>query len=276
MSESRRLAGVTGWPVAGSLSPAIHTAAYRALGIPWTYAAIPVLPGRLADALDDLAPLGLAGLSVTIPHKDDAARLATTRSDVVERLGAANTLLISNGDRVAENTDVEGFRRFLLRDAGFAPAGIRAMIAGAGGAARACALALAQEGVASLVVAVRDPSRAGPLRSALDGSGTEVEVVTLGDAASLTPGMDLVVNATPVGGAGDRLPLGPFSRRQVVIDLRYRPHPTPLLEEARAAGAATFGGLGMLLRQAALQVELFTGRTPPFEVLESAARHRLA
>ncbi len=269
-----RVAGVVGWPIEHSLSPTIHNAAYRTLGLNWVYAAFPVRPGTLPRAVRGLADAGLVGVNVTMPHKEEAATLADELSEDAERLAAANVL--SFGARVgADNTDAPGFARFLADDAGFDPAGTRAVIFGAGGAARACALALARGGLADLSIAARTAGASARMAAALQGSATTWREVPFGSSVS---GADLIVNATPLGGTGERgtLALEGLHPGQVVVDLVYRPAITPLVAAARAAGADAFGGLGLLLHQAALTIELWTGQVAPLPEMSAAALAELA
>jgi shikimate dehydrogenase len=274
ISGSTSLVGVIGWPVGGSLSPAIHNAAFRALGLDWVYVPLAVPPGALAEAVAGLRALGFAGANVTMPHKAEAAAALEDLSEDAERLGAVNTIVIGPEGSSGHNTDVTGFDRFLREDAGFEPAGRTAVLFGAGGAARACALALARGGVSRLVVAARDPERGAALgRAVEDLVDAEVTSWDLREG-DLDP--DLVVNATPVGGAGEELPLPALGEATVVVDLLYRPATTPLLAAARGAGARAFGGLGTLLRQGALSFELWTGLVPPLEVMSAAAVAALA
>ncbi|HEX7246514.1 MAG TPA: shikimate dehydrogenase [Actinomycetota bacterium] len=269
------VAGVIGWPVEHSLSPQIHNAAFAALGLDWTYVPLPVVPGAMRAATDGLVALGFRGANVTMPHKTEAADLADDLSDDASRLRAVNTFVV-RGDRLSgHNTDVSGFERFLVRDIGFEPQGRSALVYGAGGAARAVALALAQAGMSSLTVAVRDPSRASDVSASADGTATAVRVVSFADVADLR--VDLVVNATPLGADGRGCPpLGAIGPGVLVVDLLYRPAQTPLQLQARAAGAEAFGGLGLLLHQAALSFELWTGTPAPLDVMSAAALGVLA
>jgi shikimate dehydrogenase len=260
---------VIGWPVDHSLSPVIHNAAYAALGLDWVYVPLPVPPGRLAEAVAGLEALGFAGANVTMPHKSEVAELVAELSDDARRLGAVNTISVGPGGLTGHNTDAPGFARFLQRDVGFDPSGRSALVFGAGGAARACALALARDGLEDLTVALRDPGRAETLRSALEGLPTRVAAVGLEDARGR--GSDLLVNATPVGARGEELPTPPLDPGVVVVDLLYGPQDTPLLAAARSAGAAAFGGMGLLLHQAALSFELWTARPAPLDVMSAAA-----
>ncbi|HKZ75850.1 MAG TPA: shikimate dehydrogenase [Actinomycetota bacterium] len=271
---STRTVGVIGWPASGSLSPVIHNAAFAALGLDWVYVPLPVPPGELRAALPGLVAVGFAGANITMPHKTEAASLVRDLSEDAERLRAVNTIVVGPAGLSGHNTDTPGFDRFLRRDAGFDPAGRTALVFGAGGAARACALALARGGVERLLIAVREPSRAEPLVRMLVGLPSEVRVGTLESAEGAD--VDLVVNATPVGAEGEVLPLPRLHPDVLVVDLLYRPSATPLLSVARARGAQAFGGLGLLLHQAALSFELWTGREPPLAVMSAAALAALA
>jgi shikimate dehydrogenase len=268
---STRVAGVIGWPVAHSLSPAIHNAAFGAAELDWVYVPLPVRPERLEAALRGLAGLGFAGASVTMPHKTGAAELVEDRSEDAELLRAVNTIRVVEGRLEGHNTDVGGFDRFLRRDAGFEPPGRSALLYGSGGAARACALALARAGLAHLTVAARDEGTTGGVRSIGAALELPLDVVRPGDVGGRR--FDLVVNATPVGGAAtpDHASLPAFDEGVLVVDLLYDPPTTSLQRLARAAGATAFGGLGLLVEQAALAFELWTGTPAPLEVMSAAA-----
>jgi len=272
ISGATRLAAVIGSPVRHSLSPAIHNAGFAAAGLDWTYVALEVAPGDCERALDGMRALGLAGLSVTMPHKDDVAALVDERSDDVETLGAANCVApLADGRLRAENTDGPGFVAS-LREAGVDPAGLRCCVLGAGGAARAVVLALARAGAADVAVVNRTPSR-GELAAALAGPAGRVGTgPDVGEA-------DLVVNATSVGmGPDGGLPLDPDALRpgQVVAELVVHPVRTPLLEAAAGKGLVTVDGVGMLVHQAAIAFEAWTGARAPVAAMAAAAREQLA
>ncbi len=274
MGEARiggatRVAAVLGLPVAHSLSPVIHNAAFAALDMDWTYVALPVEPGMVPAAVTGLRALGIVGANVTMPHKEAVADVMDDLTDDAARLRAVNTIEMRGGVLVGHNTDAPGFARFLEHDAGFDPAGRTALLFGAGGAARACALALARAGLTRIVVALREPARARALADALDGYPTVVDVVAFDDAAEVEA--DLVVNGTPLGAHGETIALPRVGPDALVVDLLYRPASTPLQQAARATGAKAFGGLGLLLHQAALSFELWTGRPAPLEVMSAAA-----
>ncbi|MGZ8571493.1 MAG: shikimate dehydrogenase family protein [Actinomycetota bacterium] len=271
---SSHTVGVIGWPVEHSLSPAIHNAAFAALGLDWVYVPLPVPPGAVGDALAGLRALGFAGANVTMPHKSEVALRIDDLSDDARRLAAVNTIQVADDAVSGHNTDAPGFDRFLRLDAGFDPAGRSALVFGAGGAARACALSLARADLATLTIAARDPAAVDGVRAALDGFATAVRGVAIGEAAGEPA--DLLVNATPLGAQGEELPLPALSAETLAIDLLYLPAVTPFQAAARAGGAVAFGGLGLLLHQAALSLELWTGRPPPREVMSAAALADLA
>jgi shikimate dehydrogenase len=270
-----RLLGVIGWPVEHSLSPAIHNAAFRSLAMDRIYVPLPVEPDDLPRAVEGLRALGFDGANVTMPHKAQSADLADELSDDSRVLHAVNTFVIRDGTVRGENTDVLGFDRFIRQDAAFDPTGCDALILGAGGAARAVALALSRGGAARVVIAVRDVTRANPMIKLLKRVGVQHEVVTFEDVADRST--DLVVNATPVGSdARSMPPLPELGVDDTVVDLLYHPPHTPWRSTADRAGARTFGGLGLLLHQAVSSFELWTGVEAPIDVMSAAAVHALA
>jgi shikimate dehydrogenase len=272
LSAATRVAGVIGDPVHHSLSPAIHNAGFAALGLDWVYVAFPVAAGQAGAAVAALRTLGLAGLSVTMPHKAAAATTVDRLSPTAAHLGVVNTIYRHGDELVGDCTDGPGFVDALRADHGWDPHGRRVVVLGTGGAARAVALALAGSGAAEVAVVGRDAASAASCAALARRAG----VVRAVDAVA---GADLVVNATPVGMAGtgseETLPLGVEPDRigegQLVVDLVYAPAVTPLLAAARARGAATGNGLGMLVHQAARQLGLWTGEPAPVEAMRSAA-----
>jgi shikimate dehydrogenase len=236
------------------------------------YVPLPVRPGSVPAAVAGLAGLGIAGANVTMPHKDEVAGLVAVLSEDAQRLRAVNTLVVGGDGVAGHNTDAPGFARFLKRDAAFDAAGLSALVLGSGGAARACALALARAGAASVTFAARVADRAADAARSLRGLPSEVRTVGWTDPPAPA---DVVVNATPVGDPAG-LPLPPLDAVSLVVDLRYRPPVTPLVAAAREAGAAGFGGLGMLIHQAALTFEIWTGQPPPSGVMSAAALAAIA
>ena len=271
---STRSVGVLGWPVEHSLSPAIHNAAFVALGLDWVYVPFPVAPPDLPAALQGLGALGFAGANVTMPHKTRTAELMDDLSEDARLLRAVNTIVVGADGLTGHNSDALGFERFLRDDAGFDASGRSGLLFGAGGGARACALAASRSGLASLSVAVREARRADRLRASLEGSNTAVRVVSFDDVSGVEA--DLIVNATPLGVHGEALPLPAMRPGVVGVDLLYRPGVTPFQAAVRAAGGAAFGGLGLLLQQAAISFEQWTGHSPPLPVMSAAALGELA
>jgi shikimate dehydrogenase len=282
-----RLVGVIGSPVAHSLSPVLHEAAFRALGLSesWRSFAFEVAPGHAAAALYDMRQAGVVGLSVTMPHKAAVAALVDERSDVARRLDAVNCVTNREGRLHGTNTDGEGFVASLVRGAAFDPAGRRCLVIGAGGAARAVVLALAQAGAAEVAVVNRTPERAVAAADLAGPAGAVVGADPAGGAfAQVVASADLVVQATPVGmtgvpgtDAGHWL-VAPelLHAGQVAADLVYAPRPTRWLAAAAAVGAQPLDGLGMLVHQAAAQLAGWTGLEPPVEAMWRAAEAALA
>jgi len=262
--------GVIGWPVTYSLSPAIHNAAFEALGMDWTYVHLPVAPQELPEAMRRLASDGFVGANVTIPHKTQAADLSSWLSEDADILNAVNTLALVGGELTGHNTDSPGFSRFLAEDAAWDPGGRSALVFGAGGAARACALSLCRGGIARVTVVARDPARAELMVRMIEELGVAARCVPFEESPESRP--DLIINATPLGKEGEGLPVGPLDPDTLVVDLLYGSSVTPLIASAAESGARTFGGLGLLVHQAALSFELWTGRVPPLEVMREAAK----
>lgn len=267
-----RVAAVIGCPVRHSLSPVIHNAAFAATGLDWVYVAFEVPPGRAADALVGMRALGLAGCSVTMPHKADVADAVDELTPAAAALHAVNCVVpTGDGRLVGHNTDGIGFVDALAADAGFDPAGRRCAVLGAGGAARAVVQALAVAGAAEVVVVNRTPA------TAVVAAGLAGDRGRVGVPEDLTRA-DLVVNATSVGMGSTDLPCDPglVHAGQVVVDLVYDPVDTAWLQAARARGARAFDGVGMLVHQAAHAFSAWTGLEAPVGVMAAAAREELA
>jgi len=263
--------GVIGDPIAHSLSPLLHNAAFDALGIDWVSVAFEVPAGAADAALVGMRALGIAGLSVTMPHKQQAFAAVDDVTEVARRLGVVNCVTRRDGVLVGDSTDGEGLLAALWRAQSFDPGTKRCLVIGAGGAARAVTLALADAGAAEVVVVNRTAARAEAC-AALAGP-----VGRVGTGADV-PDADLVVQSTSLGMAGlgapsDELPVDPSAFRpgQVVVDLVYRPLETPLLRAAKTQGAVVVSGLGMLVHQAALALERWTGSAVPVEAMWAAA-----
>lgn len=269
---STRLAAVIGSPVRHSRSPALANAAFEAAGVDWVLVALEVAPGAGAGAVAAVRTLGLGGLMVTMPHKEDVLAALDRLTPAATALGAVNSVAWEGDELVGDNTDGPGLVDSLRGDVGLDPAGRRCVVLGAGGAARSVVWALGEAGAAEVVVVNRTASRAD-VAAALAGRAGRV-----GDPASVAEA-DLVVNATSVGmGAADDatgpLPVDARFLRpgQTVVDLVYQPLRTPLLAAAAAAGARPVDGLGMLVHQAARSVQRWTGVEPDVLAMAAAAR----
>jgi shikimate-5-dehydrogenase len=262
-------AAVLGCPVAHSLSPVLHSAAYAALGLTgWQYDAFECAEAGLANFVAGLGP-DWAGLSLTMPLKRVTLEVAREVSPLAAAIGAANTLVLAGGRRYADNTDVAGLVG-ALREVG-APPGGRAVVLGAGGTAQAALAALRDLGFADIAVLVRNPARAGELRAAAGRLGVAPDVTdALVDRARVSAalaGADVVVSTLPSGAADGFTGVRPGA---VVLDVVYAPWPTEFARAAEDAGARVVSGLAMLLHQAVAQVELMTGRTPPVATMRDA------
>jgi shikimate dehydrogenase len=270
-SGETRLAAVIGSPVRHSLSPAIYNAAFEATGLDWVFVTFEVREGLAPAALDAMRTLGIEWLSVTMPLKSATARHVDQLSADALTLEAVNCVVNNGGSLLGDNTDGLGFLRALEHEVGFDPMGRSCVVLGAGGAARAVILALGRAGASEVLVVNRTPDRGA---KAATLAGTVGRMAGLDEVATA----DLVVNATPIGMAGDDgVPVDPVRLRkgQLVVDLVYEPETTPLLAAAAARGLTTVGGIGMLVHQAALQFERVTGRPAPLDVMLEAAREGL-
>lgn len=265
----KRLA-VLGDPVGHSRSPAMHNAALAALGLAgeWSYEAIEVAPGAFEARVRQMIAADFVGANVTIPHKEAALRLADTASPVAQDIGAANTLVFSEGRIEAHNTDAGG----LIAALPGRPRARRALVLGAGGAARAAIWALAKEGAVVDVDAVDVWNRTG--------ARAEEVAVQLGGNSVASPDQSiygLIVNTTAVGLHGEDpfkyLPLRPGGfGEQVVVDMVYGDRPSRLIEAARDDGAYTVDGIEVLVCQGALSLRIWTGRDAPLDTMRAAAR----
>lgn len=276
MSARTGLVGLLGFPVAHSLSPAMHEAALEALGLDLRYLAFSVEPARLGEAIAGAAALGVRGLNVTVPHK--VAALQHCRPDALAaRAGAVNTLVFgaghaAGGPPVGLNTDVHGFRA-LLDEEGLDPRDARVVILGTGGAARAVAVALRDGGAGEVSLLARRP---GPF--VVDGARHPVVAWDdLVQRSELLGRCQLLVDATPRG-LDDRAPpfdLTPLSEGALVVDLVVRPT-TALVDAARARGLRAATGEAMLLHQGAAALTAWTGLPAPIEVMRRALRKAIA
>lgn len=278
LNGETRVYGVLGYPVAHSLSPAMHNAAFRAARLNAIYVPFPVAPERLAEGVRGLCAAGVSGFNVTVPHKSAVLALLDDVLPEARAVGAVNTVRRQAERLVGTNTDGVGFLLSLERDLGFRPADKHVLLLGAGGAARAIAFALLGVGVASLIVANRTLERAKALVAECRTRYPDVKVLAarLDEVAEAAP--HLLVNATSLGMGDGRSPLAlkPVGVREAVLDIVYHPPETPLLAEARTLSLRGANGLGMLLYQGAAAWQFWTDREAPVDVMRTALAEVLA
>ena len=273
-----------GYPLGHSLSPVFQQAALGHLELAAEYTTMPVPPERLAEALDRLHGDEFLGANVTIPHKEAALGHLDAIDPWASSIGAVNTIVKHGPKLKGHNTDAYGFITSLKEKAGFDPKGASALLLGAGGAARAAAFALAREGVASLTIGNRTLGRAKSLADEIANGVGAVCAVAMPDPAltAAVHNVDLIVNATSIGmkhspeEGGAPIEAALIRPGTLVYDMVYTPAETPLLAEAKKAGASTLGGLWMLVLQGAAAFELWTGKSPPVDVMYRAAQDALA
>lgn len=274
----RKQLGVIGYPLSHTLSPVFQQVALGYHSIPAMYSAWPTPPEQLAETVARLRGEDYMGFNITIPHKERMVELVDDVEDMARRIGAVNTVVNHGGSLTGHNTDAYGFVKSLKEKADFDPRGKTVLLLGAGGAARAAAYGLANQEVASLTIANRTLARAESLAKELTGLFEQVEAVPLGE---VSVEVDLIVNATSVGmasveGQGSSpLATGSMPSDTLVYDMVYTPAVTPLMRQAREAGARVLGGLWMLIYQGAAAFELWTGKTAPIDVMFRAAENEL-
>lgn len=280
-----RLVGIIGDPVAHSLSPRMHNAAFEALNMNWRYVAFRVSSGALREALRGIGALGFVGANVTVPHKEAAAALVDELDLVAQRIGAVNTVRVAEGRLQGFNTDAAGVLDALAKDGRTPVAGKRCVVIGAGGGGRAAAFGFASAAAGHLSILNRTVSRARGLAEMVGRAAPGCVV----EASDLSPeslertleGADVVVQATVAtmsaafGGGGGRAEwlsavAGRLRAGMTVLDMVYTPVWTELLSAARSAGAVPVSGLAMLVYQGAHSFELWTGRPAPIDAMRRA------
>jgi shikimate dehydrogenase len=266
ISGKTRVVALLGYPVEHTLSPDMHNRAFESLGIDYCYVAFPVRPEMLGEAVAAIRALDLAGVNVTVPHKETIMPVLDLIDSEASFIGAVNTVANRNGKLTGYNTDGRGFMRS-LSEGGIGVDGKSVLIIGAGGAARAISYYLSEK-TSGLFLFDVDGPKAERLKDDLLINRKDVHTV---DSLKDIGNMDIVINATPLGlKPGDPLPcdISKLHSGQVIGDLIYKD--TPLQSEAARIGCKTFNGLGMLLWQGVLASELWTGVMPPHEVMREA------
>jgi len=291
INAATRLCAVYGFPIRHSASPAMHNAAFAALGLNWRYLAFEVHPDNLRDAIAGAKAMRFSGLNLTVPHKLLAMQIVDELDESSKTWGAVNTVRFEARDANGKwqplhhfsepvageirsqgfNTDSDGIARSLREDLGLKLAGLKVLLIGTGGAGQVAALRLAVENVSELYLVDYMAAKAEAVAQEIRKRHPRVKVATGFPKGE----MDLLLNATPIGlKAGDPSPLDEkqFALRQTraVYDMIYKPAETKLLAAAKAAGCKTSNGLGMLLHQGAAAFEIWTGKPAPIDVMRRA------
>jgi shikimate dehydrogenase len=274
-----RVFAILGDPVAHSLSPQMHNAALTALGINGIYVPFHVTPEHLAAAVAGVRALQIAGLSVTVPHKERIIPLLDEIDPAAQLIGAVNTVVNRAGRLIGYNTDAPGFLQALRDTLNFSPRHQEVVLIGAGGAARAALVALAQEGAATIVVANRTAERAIDLVASCCGEFPACQMVATGlDACNLGGFLsraDLLVNTSAIGLSGESFPaaiIAGLKPSALIFDMVYTrtTASTPLVSQGESAGHRTADGHSMLIAQGEAAFTLWTGADPPAGVMKAA------
>ncbi len=268
--------GLLGNPVRHSLSPAMHNAAFKALGLNGVYLCFEPEDAQLKNALLAIKALGFGGFNVTVPYKEKVMRYLDEATLISEKIGAVNTVYIRDGKIIGTNTDAEGFFRDLRDSLRFVPKNKFVFVLGAGGAAKAVVFAIAGGGAKALYIVDKDIKKSRSLAKRVNKYYPEVQAVALKSVDDIylrAKGISLIVNATPVGMRPGKpiLDLRHFSRNAVVYDVVYN-RQTELVSQAKKLKMKAAIGLGMLLMQGALAFQLWTGKKPPVDVMSRALK----
>lgn len=275
MSDTTKKIGLIGWPIAHSLSPVMHNAAFDSLGLDYHYTLLPTKPEDLETLLTNFASRGFVGGNITMPHKQAVMSYLDEISEDARTIGAVNTIHVQDGKMIGHNTDWVGFLNALF-EARHNPAGMSVVILGAGGAARAAIFALARAGVAQIIVINRTVSRGEQLTDemarvfpACQITFQPLESETL---QAVPNAIDLVVNATSVGmEPQDGLSVWPddipIPTEALYYDVIYKPSTTYFLQRAKTIGRPTLNGMGMVVHQGVAGFKIWTGKEPPVETM---------
>ncbi len=269
------LIGVFGHPVAENPTVVMYEAAFAELGLKWRYLTIEVLPDDLENAIKGIRAFNMKGINLTIPHKVNVLKYLDEIKPDAALMGAVNTVINDSGRLIGENTDGKGFMRSLTHDAEFDPQGKKAVILGAGGAARSISMELALAGVKTISIVNRNPERGQTLTTLINiKTSTKAQFVKWEPGYQISPDTDILINATSVGlapGIDEKPDISyeSIAGNMVVCDVIPSPL-TPFLRESRSCGAKTLDGLGMLVYQGAIGFKLWTGNDAPVNVMHKA------
>jgi shikimate dehydrogenase len=276
INAATRLCAVYGFPIRHSASPAMHNAAFAALGLDWRYLAFEVNPKNLRAAIEGAKAMNFVGLNLTVPHKLLAVEMMDVLDESAKKWGAVNTIKFQPEGAIGFNTDADAIATSLSEDLQLEMRGAKILLFGAGGAGRTAALKLASENIAELFLVNRTHSKAEEVANEIKKRFPSAKV-SIGYPKTK---MNLLLNATSLGlKTDDALPLDEkqFSLKQTraVYDMIYRPAETKLLSAAKAAGCKTANGLGMLLHQGAKAFEIWTGKIAPLDVMRRALEQNI-
>ncbi len=265
---------IFGYPVEHTFSPGMHNAAFEKMKIDASYVPFAVHPENLSTAAKAIIPLGIRGLNITVPHKEMIISCLDELTEDAAMIGAVNTIEVRGKKLIGHNTDGRGFVRSLREESGEKLKNNTVLICGAGGAARAVGFNLALAGVRNIHFYDVDTSKAAALsRDVAARVGSRTGIVKAGELVQAASEANILINATPLGlKKDDKLPFpsAAIEKRHLVCDLVYNPPDTPLLKVAKAKGAATLRGIGMLLYQGVIAFEIWTRKKAPVEVMRMA------
>ena len=283
MNDMTKKIALIGWPIAHSVSPAMHNAAFASLGLHFYYTLLPTKPDELETIITNFQVQGFVGGNVTMPHKQTIMSYLDEISNDARTIGAVNTIHVQDGKLIGHNTDCIGFLNAFL-EAGYNPVGNRAVMLGAGGAARAAVYALAGAGVAQITIINRTVSRAERLAEEMARAFPRCQLTFKSlhpDSLRAVPDdVDLVVNATSVG----MEPQEEFSvwpddisipTKAIYYDVIYKPAQTYFLQRAKASGRPTLNGVGMVVHQGVAGFKIWTGQEPPVETMRQSVLNAL-
>lgn len=271
ISAKTKICGIFGYPVEHSLSPVMHNAAFRKLRLDYVYVAFPVLPEDVAVSVKAIKALGLTGVNVTIPHKEKVIQFLDKITLEAQEMGAVNTIVNINGILMGDNTDGRGFWRSLTQECHVRPENKTVLLMGTGGAGRSLSVILLKNGIKKIYLYDLIQEKAETLARNLDDK-SRVIVIEKNSFKKIMPSVDILINASPVGmKQTDSCVIVPglLHKRLFVYEVIYN-HPTCLLQEARKRKIKCANGLGMLINQAALSFELWTGKVAPVETMRKA------
>lgn len=270
MSTDFKTYCIIGDPIEHTLSPAIHNAAFTTLGLNCSYIAFRVQEGQLKNSMDSLRAINIGGFNVTMPHKVTVLDYVDRLDKIVEMVGAANTINNQGGKFYAYNTDVVGFIE-PLQQRKIDLNGYEVLILGAGGAARAVAVALSQEkGVSKINIFNRNIDRSTNLANVINKLGIKTDIISQNDIQKIASRSNLIINTTPLGMKNEEslIKTSSISKESIVYDIVYKPIETKLLKNAKTAGAQVIYGYEMLLEQAIASFKIWLRIDPPIESMK--------